>query len=58
MVPRLVMGIDGWDDTAVDLPPGQWHNELTAEQWPEGRVRLSDLLARFPVALLCGGEEG
>jgi (1->4)-alpha-D-glucan 1-alpha-D-glucosylmutase len=57
VVPRLVLGLaGGWGGTAVELPPGQWHNELTAEQWPGGDVALADLLARFPVALLSSGE--
>ncbi len=59
VVPRLVLGIaDGWESTAVELPPGRWRNELTGDLWPEGQVPLSDLLDRFPVALLSGTEEG
>jgi len=59
VAPRLVMGlVDGWDGTAVDLPPGQWRNELTGESWPGESVPTSDLLARFPVALLSAEEEG
>jgi (1->4)-alpha-D-glucan 1-alpha-D-glucosylmutase len=51
VVPRLVIGLGGdWGDTSLDLPPGR--NELTGEDVSGGEVRLSDLLRRFPVALL------
>jgi (1->4)-alpha-D-glucan 1-alpha-D-glucosylmutase len=53
VVPRLVIGLGGdWGDTSLDLPPGRWRNELTGEDAVEGEARLSDLLRRFPVALL------
>jgi (1->4)-alpha-D-glucan 1-alpha-D-glucosylmutase len=52
VVPRLVMGLrGGWEDTALELPPGRWHNELTREE-AHGPTRLAEMLARFPVALL------
>ncbi|HEX6865372.1 MAG TPA: malto-oligosyltrehalose synthase, partial [Thermoanaerobaculia bacterium] len=53
VVPRLVIGLGGdWGDTSLELPPGRWRNELTGQDAAEGEVRLSDLLRRFPVALL------
>jgi len=53
VVPRLVIGLGGdWGDSSVELPPGRWRNELTGEDAAGGEVRLSDLLRRFPVALL------
>ena len=53
VVPRLVMGLsEGWDDTAVNLPQGPWHNHFTSEEWEAGPVPLAALLGRFPVALL------
>jgi (1->4)-alpha-D-glucan 1-alpha-D-glucosylmutase len=53
VVPRLVLGIrDGWGDTALDLPAGAWKNVLTGEPVEGGSVRLADLFAGFPVALL------
>jgi len=53
VVPRLVIRLGGdWKDTAVDLPPGRWRNELTEEDVEGGRRPVADLLARFPVALL------
>jgi (1->4)-alpha-D-glucan 1-alpha-D-glucosylmutase len=55
-VPRLVIGLGGdWGNTSLELPPGRWRNELTGESIDReagGQVRLSDLLRRFPVALL------
>jgi len=51
--PRLVLGLAGdWGDTSLQLPPGDWFNELTGESVAGGAVRLADLLRRFPVALL------
>jgi (1->4)-alpha-D-glucan 1-alpha-D-glucosylmutase len=44
-----------WQDTAVDLPDGgtAWQDELTGSLASVARdVRLSTLIARFPVALL------
>jgi (1->4)-alpha-D-glucan 1-alpha-D-glucosylmutase len=52
VVPRLVIGLNGeWDDTALELPDGPWHNELTGDDF-DGVVLVGELLARFPVALL------
>jgi len=54
VVPRLAAGLEryGWGETTVDLPPGRWHDELTGATVDGGRVRMSELLADFPVALL------
>lgn len=53
VVPRLVVRLGGrWLDTAVELGSGTWTNELTGDRVPGGTVALSDLLRRFPVALL------
>jgi (1->4)-alpha-D-glucan 1-alpha-D-glucosylmutase len=52
VVPRLGLRLQGrWEDTALELPPGRWRNDLTGET-VSGRARLAELLARFPVALL------
>jgi (1->4)-alpha-D-glucan 1-alpha-D-glucosylmutase len=56
IVPRLPLGLErqgGWADTTLALPPGSWSNELGDPDtaWT-GTVRLADLLASFPVALL------
>jgi (1->4)-alpha-D-glucan 1-alpha-D-glucosylmutase len=41
----------GWRGTVLPLPPGRWHDRLGGGTY-EGRVRLADLLADSPVALL------
>ena len=50
VVPRLFVHVDDWKDTALALPPGTWRDVLTRD--PVGGNAVSDLLARFPVALL------
>jgi (1->4)-alpha-D-glucan 1-alpha-D-glucosylmutase len=58
VVPRLVMRLCGaWADTTLELPVGHWHNELTGDAVDGGTVRLAELLARFPVALLSREED-
>jgi (1->4)-alpha-D-glucan 1-alpha-D-glucosylmutase len=57
IAPRLVMRLGGdWSDTTLELPAGRWRNVMTGDELEGGRVRLSDILARFPVGLLLGGE--
>ncbi|MCO6437335.1 MAG: malto-oligosyltrehalose synthase [Phycisphaerae bacterium] len=41
-----------WENTTLTIPPGRWHNELTAEETNEGARSMESLLKRFPVALL------
>src|SRR5262245_37503179 len=58
VVPRLVMRLEGnWLNTTLELPAGTWRNELTGDV-VQGVVPLTDLLARFPVALLSRVEAG
>jgi len=52
VAPRLLMTLDSWDSTSIEIPEGQWSNELTGESVPGGKVEAGALLARFPVALL------
>ena len=53
IVPRLMLGIDGrWEDTAVELPAGQFASVLTGGTSLRGKVLLGQLWADFPVALL------
>lgn len=58
IVPRRIMGLaDDWADTRIQLPPGRWHNRLGGDMILEAvSIRLADLLARFPVALLVKEE--
>jgi (1->4)-alpha-D-glucan 1-alpha-D-glucosylmutase len=67
VVPRLVTRLAGdWADTTVEIPPGRWASVLgdadldsapprpgrDGAEIPGGHVRIADLLARFPVAVL------
>lgn len=53
VTPRLVMGLGhDWNGTILELPPGHWSDVLTGNDWKGGTVRLGEILARFPVALL------
>jgi (1->4)-alpha-D-glucan 1-alpha-D-glucosylmutase len=53
IVPRLVMGLaEGWGDTGVELPAGDWTDVLTGRETEGGWVDLAGLTAAFPVALL------
>ena len=49
---RLSTGVaSGWGDTTLELPAGPWVDALT-DTPHHGRVRLAELLATYPVALL------
>ncbi len=52
VAPRLLMNLGNWDDTNLDIPPGHWTNQLTADKLEGGRVEVGALMNRFPVALL------
>jgi (1->4)-alpha-D-glucan 1-alpha-D-glucosylmutase len=45
-------GAEAWGDTAIQVPEGRWRSRLTGVDIAGGKVRLGDLLAGFPVALL------
>jgi (1->4)-alpha-D-glucan 1-alpha-D-glucosylmutase len=55
VVPRLVLGLQSWGDTILKLPPGDWLNKFTDETFT-GATRISELLGKFPVALLVRKE--
>lgn len=42
----------GWGATRLPLPPGRWADKLEPEREFAGQVRVADLFARLPVALL------
>jgi len=42
---------DDWAEISIALPEGRWRNRLTREP-AAGEVRLAELLAKFPAALL------
>lgn len=54
VVPRLCLTLAGnWSTTSLRLPAGRWCDALSGDVWDGGTaVRVSELLARFPVALL------
>ncbi len=52
---RLSLGLDragGWRDTCIALAPGGWRDVITGTHHDGGVMRLADLLAIYPVALL------
>ena len=57
-VPRLGAAIADWDATVLEIPAGKWKNPLTGETLDGGKVEMSSLLARFPVALLIRESAG
>ena len=48
------LGEKAWGGARLPLPAGAWRNVLTGEthEIADGGIRMADLLARFPVALL------
>jgi (1->4)-alpha-D-glucan 1-alpha-D-glucosylmutase len=57
VVPRLLLRLRGdWAGTTLELPAGQWRNELTDEEFAGGHAALSSLLRQFPVAWLTRKE--
>jgi (1->4)-alpha-D-glucan 1-alpha-D-glucosylmutase len=48
---------DGWEETAVELPPGRWRHVVTGAGGIGGPAQIGALLADFPVALLAREEE-
>ncbi|MBV8551536.1 MAG: malto-oligosyltrehalose synthase [Acidobacteriaceae bacterium] len=58
IAPRLVWKLGGglrtmkWDDTFLEVPPGQWKDEISGTGINGGNVQLAELLSTFPIALL------
>lgn len=52
VAPRLVLTLGGWNGTLLEIPPGRWKNQFTADVVEGGKIEVSALLSRFPVALL------
>jgi (1->4)-alpha-D-glucan 1-alpha-D-glucosylmutase len=51
---RLPVGLQragGWQDSLLELPPGQYLDRLTGEH-QQGQVAVAELLRHYPVALL------
>ena len=58
-LPATLAAAGGWQDTSLELPPGRWVDVLAGDGTPylADRVRLADLLADLPVALLVREED-
>ena len=57
VAPRLPLKLNGdWEDTRLELPRGNWRNQLTEEDVLGASPLLSELLRKFPVALLARKE--
>lgn len=52
VVPRWSHAAEAWGETVIEIPEGRWKNRLTGADVEGGRVRVSELLDEFPVALL------
>ncbi len=53
LTPRLVMKVrEGFGNTTVDVPDGEWLDVLSRKKVRGGALRVDDVFARFPVALL------
>ncbi|WP_026115675.1 malto-oligosyltrehalose synthase [Nocardiopsis kunsanensis] len=60
-LPLTLESTGGWEETVLPLPPGPWTDRLTGRAVPPDRSdgatapRLSELLGRYPVAVLVRG---
>jgi (1->4)-alpha-D-glucan 1-alpha-D-glucosylmutase len=52
VAPRWTHDLNQWGETTVKLPEGAWRNRMTDETVTGGVVRVAQILAGFPVALL------
>jgi len=52
VVPRWSHAAKAWGETVVAISEGRWRNRLTSAEVVGGRLRVSELLLEFPVALL------
>jgi len=52
VAPRWTHEAKGWGETSVKIPAGSWRNRMTNEAVSGGAVKVGELFAGFPVALL------
>jgi (1->4)-alpha-D-glucan 1-alpha-D-glucosylmutase len=57
MLPVELAELGGWAEHAVTLPEGTWTDLLTGRQVRGGSVRVGELLASLPVALLVVADQ-
>ncbi|HSY74669.1 MAG TPA: malto-oligosyltrehalose synthase, partial [Dongiaceae bacterium] len=56
VVPRFLLKLNNdWQDTSLELPPGNWRDEFGGENFT-GEIRAENLFQKFPVALLARKE--
>jgi (1->4)-alpha-D-glucan 1-alpha-D-glucosylmutase len=52
LVPRLGVHADGWRDTTLEIPSGNWVDVLTDEARAGGVRTVAELWRAFPISLL------
>jgi (1->4)-alpha-D-glucan 1-alpha-D-glucosylmutase len=52
VVPRLLLNLESWDSTLLEIPEGNWRNQFTGDPLDGGKIEVGTLFRRFPVALL------
>jgi (1->4)-alpha-D-glucan 1-alpha-D-glucosylmutase len=50
-VPRLAVHAEGWRDTKLPLPDGEWRHVLSGATY-RGPVAVREMWAAFPISLL------
>ena len=56
MLPVELAELGGWAEHTVTLPDGGWTDLLTGRQVDGGSVKIAEMLASLPVALLVAAD--
>ena len=56
-LPVGLLAVGGWGDTTIALAGRSYINELTQERFDGPSLRVADVLARYPVALLVAADD-
>ncbi|MDQ3464197.1 MAG: malto-oligosyltrehalose synthase [Actinomycetota bacterium] len=54
-LPLRLAAAEGWGQTVVELPPGDWSDALTGARYDGGTRLVTEVLDDYPVALLVAG---
>ncbi|MBA2389312.1 MAG: malto-oligosyltrehalose synthase [Geodermatophilaceae bacterium] len=54
-LPLRLAAAEGWGQTVLDLPPGEWSDAITGMRYDGGTRLVAGILHHFPVALLVAG---
>ncbi len=54
-LPLRLAAAEGWGQTVVELPPGDWSDALTGTRYDGGTRLVTEVLDDYPVALLVAG---